>query len=172
MGDLSPHFSRKEFECRGCGRLVLDDNLLDGLEALRKLAGVPVVVNAGYRCRQHNQEVGGVPNSEHTRGWRPTFACPDCPCRGCTNWRWRSPNSPGEASGPMTATSSTSMFATTGRVGPALMASMSESSNCCASLSYWPRSRTKLTSDSERTRLAAFRRRGCGTGLVKRLYTT
>ena len=68
MGDLSPHFSRKEFECRGCGRLVLDDNLLDGLEALRKLAGVPVVVNAGYRCRQHNQEVGGVPNSQHTQG--------------------------------------------------------------------------------------------------------
>jgi zinc D-Ala-D-Ala carboxypeptidase len=68
MGDLSPHFSRKEFECRCCGRLVLDDNLLDGLEALRKLAGVPVVVNAGYRCRRHNQEVGGVPNSEHTRG--------------------------------------------------------------------------------------------------------
>lgn len=96
MGDLSPHFSRKEFECRCCGRLVLDDNLLDGLEALRKLAGVPVVVNAGYRCRQHNQEVGGVPNSEHTRGWRPTFACPDCPCRGCTNWRWRSPNSHGD----------------------------------------------------------------------------
>ena len=68
MGDLSPHFSRKEFECRCCGRLVLDDNLLDGLEALRKLAGVPVVVNAGYRCRQHNQEVGGVPNSQHTQG--------------------------------------------------------------------------------------------------------
>jgi|SRR4029077_915834 uncharacterized protein YcbK (DUF882 family) len=68
MGDLSPHFSRKEFECRCCGRLVLDDNLLDGLEALRRLAGVPVVVNAGYRCRQHNQEVGGVPNSQHTQG--------------------------------------------------------------------------------------------------------
>ena len=27
MGDLSPHFSRKEFECRCCGRLVLDDGL-------------------------------------------------------------------------------------------------------------------------------------------------
>jgi uncharacterized protein YcbK (DUF882 family) len=68
MGDLSPHFSRNEFECRCCGRLVVNHKLLDGLEALRKLAGVPVVVNAGYRCRQHNQEVGGVPNSEHTRG--------------------------------------------------------------------------------------------------------
>ena len=47
MGDPSPHFSRKEFECRCCGRLVLDHNLLNGLEALQTLAGVPVVVNAG-----------------------------------------------------------------------------------------------------------------------------
>lgn len=68
MGDLSQHFSRKEFECRCCGRLQLDSHLIEGLEVLRVLAGVPVVVNAGYRCPRHNQEVGGVPNSEHTRG--------------------------------------------------------------------------------------------------------
>jgi uncharacterized protein YcbK (DUF882 family) len=68
MGDLSQHFSRKEFECRCCGRLQLDSHLVEGLEALRALAGVTVVVNAGYRCPRHNQEVGGVPNSEHTRG--------------------------------------------------------------------------------------------------------
>lgn len=68
MGDLSQHFSRKEFECRCCGRLQLDSHLVEGLEALRALAGVPVVINAGYRCPHHNQEVGGVPNSEHTRG--------------------------------------------------------------------------------------------------------
>jgi uncharacterized protein YcbK (DUF882 family) len=68
MGDLSQHFSRNEFECRCCGRLQLDSHLVEGLEVLRVLAGVPVVVNAGYRCPRHNQEVGGVPNSEHTRG--------------------------------------------------------------------------------------------------------
>lgn len=68
MGDLSQHFSRKEFECRCCGRLQLDSHLVEGLEALRALAGVPVVIDAGYRCPRHNQEVGGVPNSEHTRG--------------------------------------------------------------------------------------------------------
>ncbi|HWX91142.1 MAG TPA: D-Ala-D-Ala carboxypeptidase family metallohydrolase [Terriglobales bacterium] len=28
----------------------------------------PAVVNAGYRCPRHNQDVGGVPSSEHTRG--------------------------------------------------------------------------------------------------------
>jgi uncharacterized protein YcbK (DUF882 family) len=68
MGDLSQHLSRKEFECRCCGRLQLDSHLVEGLEALRALAGVPVVISAGYRCPHHNQEVGGVPNSEHTRG--------------------------------------------------------------------------------------------------------
>jgi uncharacterized protein YcbK (DUF882 family) len=68
MGDLSPHFSRKEFECRCCGRLELHEKLLDGLEALRSLAGVPVIIHAGYRCPQHNMEVGGVAGSEHTRG--------------------------------------------------------------------------------------------------------
>jgi len=30
--------------------------------------GVPVIIPAGYRCPQHNLEVGGVAGSEHTRG--------------------------------------------------------------------------------------------------------
>lgn len=68
MGDLSAHFSRQELACRCCGRLQLNQRLLDGLEVLRELAGVPVVINAGYRCPRHNQIVGGVPGSEHTHG--------------------------------------------------------------------------------------------------------
>lgn len=68
MGDLSAHFSRNESQCHCCGRLQLDARLLDGLEALRALAGVPVIVHAGYRCAKHNQEVGGVAHSEHTQG--------------------------------------------------------------------------------------------------------
>ena len=68
MGDLSPHFSKKELACRCCGRLMVDRRLIDALEALRQLAGVPIVIHAGYRCPAHNREVGGVPNSEHTGG--------------------------------------------------------------------------------------------------------
>ena len=68
MGDLSAHFSREELQCGCCGRLEINSRLLDGLEALRALAGVPVVVHAGYRCARHNAEVGGVPHSEHTLG--------------------------------------------------------------------------------------------------------
>ena len=46
MGDSSAHFSRKELSCRCCGRLQIDLRLLDGLETLRSLAGVPVRVHA------------------------------------------------------------------------------------------------------------------------------
>ena len=68
MGDLSAHFSRSELQCRCCGRLQIDSRLLDGLERLRELAGIPVTVHAGYRCERHNQEVGGVPRSAHVQG--------------------------------------------------------------------------------------------------------
>ena len=30
--------------------------------------GVPLTVNSGLRCKQHDAEVGGVPNSLHTTG--------------------------------------------------------------------------------------------------------
>lgn len=68
MGDRSPHFSKKELASRCSGRVKVDPRLLDGLEALRQLAGVPIVIHAGYGCPAHNHAVGGVPNSEHTRG--------------------------------------------------------------------------------------------------------
>jgi uncharacterized protein YcbK (DUF882 family) len=68
VGDLSAHFSCEELQCRCCGRLEIDSRLLDGLEALRRLAGVPVVVHAGYRCARHNAEVGGALHSEHRLG--------------------------------------------------------------------------------------------------------
>jgi uncharacterized protein YcbK (DUF882 family) len=68
MGDLSAHFSQHEFSCRCCGSLKLDRRLVEGLEILRSLAGLPLIVHAGYRCEEHNREVGGVPHSEHTRG--------------------------------------------------------------------------------------------------------
>jgi len=68
MGDLSTHFSRKELACRCCGRLQIEKRLIDALEDLRSRAQVPIVIHAGYRCPARHLEVGGVPNSEHTRG--------------------------------------------------------------------------------------------------------
>jgi hypothetical protein len=76
VGDLSPHFSRAEFACRCCGELKIEPTLLEGLELLRSLAGRPIVVHDGYRCEGHNQEVGGVTDSEHTRGLAADIAIP------------------------------------------------------------------------------------------------
>jgi zinc D-Ala-D-Ala carboxypeptidase len=68
MGDLSSHFSRAELACHCCGELKLEPRLIDALEKLRSLAGKAIVVHDGYRCPAHNQEVGGVSDSEHTLG--------------------------------------------------------------------------------------------------------
>ncbi|MBZ5655448.1 MAG: DUF882 domain-containing protein [Acidobacteriia bacterium] len=68
MGNLSAHFSKAEFACRCCGGLIIDPELIDALEQLRTLAGKPMLIHDGYRCPPHNQEVGGVTDSEHTRG--------------------------------------------------------------------------------------------------------
>lgn len=68
MGDLSPHFSKKELACHCCHTLKIEQRLVDALEELRSLAGRPIVIHDAYRCAKHNEEVGGVANSEHTRG--------------------------------------------------------------------------------------------------------
>jgi peptidase M15-like protein len=68
MGDLSAHFSKAELACRCCGELQIDQKLIDALEQLRGLVGTEILIHDGYRCTAHNQDVGGVTDSEHTRG--------------------------------------------------------------------------------------------------------
>lgn len=38
------------------------------LDPLRRLYGGPIVIGSGYRCKQLNKKVGGVPNSWHQEG--------------------------------------------------------------------------------------------------------
>lgn len=68
MGDLSPHFSRREFRCRHCGRAVVTMRLVQLLERLREISGGPLVIVSGYRCPVHNRAVGGARASYHLRG--------------------------------------------------------------------------------------------------------
>ena len=64
------HFKAREFECKcGCGGNEMHQEVVDKLEQARQLAGVPFVINSGYRCAKHNKKVGGVPGSSHTLGW-------------------------------------------------------------------------------------------------------
>jgi uncharacterized protein YcbK (DUF882 family) len=69
VGDLSAHFSTAEFACKDCGRCSISGELIASLEILRSMAGdIPVIVDAGYRCPEHNAAVGGVSKSQHLNG--------------------------------------------------------------------------------------------------------
>lgn len=65
---LTPHFTDTELACRcGCGMLPKQE-LLDALEAARLIYGRPIHIASGARCEEHNRDVGGAPDSAHTRG--------------------------------------------------------------------------------------------------------
>jgi uncharacterized protein YcbK (DUF882 family) len=62
------YFKANEFLCPCCGRVKIDTNLILKLEDLRHYFGKPIKINSAYRCPTHNTQVGGVPNSAHTKG--------------------------------------------------------------------------------------------------------
>lgn len=47
-----------------------------GLEHVRLLLGVPVLVNSGYRCPALNDAVGGAADSQHMKGEAADFIAP------------------------------------------------------------------------------------------------
>ena len=66
---ISKHFNREEFTCKcGCGQDTVDKVLIDVLEDVREHFAVPVIITNGNRCSKHNAEVGGVKDSQHTKG--------------------------------------------------------------------------------------------------------
>lgn len=70
MGDLSANFSRSEFQCKcGCKKFNITPALIKGLQELRDYLGMPIIVNSGTRCPEHNAAVGGTRNSYHVKGY-------------------------------------------------------------------------------------------------------
>jgi hypothetical protein len=76
-GYLSEHFTIWEFNCKHCGTLPvegIDQHLVLLLEDARDHFGdKPVTINSGYRCPEHNAEVGGVEDSQHVEGTAADF---------------------------------------------------------------------------------------------------
>jgi zinc D-Ala-D-Ala carboxypeptidase len=71
MPNFGVHFKSSEFDSpdkEGTGE-YMQQAFLDKLIEARKLAGIPFIVNSGYRTQNHNTKVGGEPNSSHMRGW-------------------------------------------------------------------------------------------------------
>ncbi len=66
---LSKNFVTNEFRCKcGCREFKIDSALISGLQELRDILKKPVIVNSGFRCKKHNEAVGGSPNSQHMLG--------------------------------------------------------------------------------------------------------
>jgi len=64
------YFSLSEFDCPSLPNSGqnMDSNFLTKLESAREIAGIPFRITSGYRTKEHNAEVGGVPNSSHLIG--------------------------------------------------------------------------------------------------------
>lgn len=75
MPQLTLGLSTEEMACRCCGALVCDPRLLKAYGAFRAKLARPLQIVSGYRCRKHNAEVGGEPDSQHCRGKALDIAC-------------------------------------------------------------------------------------------------
>lgn len=71
------HFRLSEFESPdlpGSGH-CMEDEVLERIDLARSIAGIPFVVNSGYRTIKHNRKVGGKEDSAHLGGWAVDIAC-------------------------------------------------------------------------------------------------
>ena len=65
---ITEHFNLIEFQCPCCHKVLLNPQLVSKLESLRRKTSKPIIINSGFRCSKHNEEVGGVANSKHKLG--------------------------------------------------------------------------------------------------------
>lgn len=80
---LSQNFNLSEFTCgmsnpcKHCGGVAfIDPQLVLLLEDIRATVGKPIRILSGYRCKQHNTEIGGSKNSMHMVGAAADIAPP------------------------------------------------------------------------------------------------
>ena len=71
------YFSKSEFKCPCCSKVLVSRKLVFMLDLARSLAGVPFNISSGYRCKKHNRHVGGVKSSAHLKGLAVDIEVPD-----------------------------------------------------------------------------------------------
>lgn len=69
---MYPNFKPSEFECPcdrpECRKHGMEYYFLAAIQDLRLSVGRPFKITSGYRCPEHNIEVGGVKGSWHLKG--------------------------------------------------------------------------------------------------------
>lgn len=85
---LSPHFTLAEFTLsQTASRLGIDNTpppealeslklVAQGLEGVRILLGVPIIISSGYRCLALNRAIGSKDSSQHILGQAVDFEAP------------------------------------------------------------------------------------------------
>ncbi len=68
--NLSANFKVREFICHGCGAEGIKDDLVFHLQKAHDLLpdNSVMIITSGYRCEEHNKEVGGIEDSAHLKG--------------------------------------------------------------------------------------------------------
>jgi len=78
---ISKNFYLYEFECKHCGKVMIDYHLLNALQYLRDTIQSPILIYSGYRCETWNREVGGKDKSFHLKGMASDIFPKDFPIR-------------------------------------------------------------------------------------------
>lgn len=66
---IAPNFQIKEFACKdGSDAILISDELVILLQAIRDHFGRAVVITSGYRTPAYNKKIGGATGSYHTKG--------------------------------------------------------------------------------------------------------
>lgn len=78
---LSNNFSTDEFDCHckldTCKEQKISIKLISKLQDLRDAFGSSLDVVSGYRCPEHNKNIGGALKSQHMQGEAADIACKD-----------------------------------------------------------------------------------------------
>lgn len=75
-------FKEEEFRCKcGCGRAEMMPSTLDKLDKAREIANTPFKITSGFRCKGHNEAVGGKSEGAHTSGYAIDIAASTSPSR-------------------------------------------------------------------------------------------
>ena len=75
---VSEHFQLAEFKCKcGCGKVYIVPQLVELVEYIRRKVNLPIVINSGYRCPAHNEELSGTADqSKHCLGCAADLGVP------------------------------------------------------------------------------------------------